>query len=951
MDRHSATAGVVDPQGAPASTSGTARSTVAKRNFASYLFGYDIFLSFALGPSPRGTHSYASDLARRLRERDFSVFFSEEEAPPGERLDSTLHAGLLRSKILVVVANRGTLKDPRWVRTEVEEFRKHHPGRPVIPINVGGALQDPALAESAQEWLGYEGKIWLDESEETVTTGIASSPVVERLVTAPARARSNVKWRWFRSGAIVVLAALAIGLGIAAKIARDNAREAIRQRNIAVAGRLAAESRFEVDKNFDKSLLLASLGVRKQETWDTKSTLISGVLANPHLEAFLHGHRGRIERVIFSPDSKILASRDEFGKVILWDVSKHKPLGGEFPHLKRGRGGLAFSPNGKMLAAGSPEGIILWEIEKQKLAEVQITSGVKEIWDITFAPNGSELVSEGPDGVTVWDMANRKAPWKLPEGARGPIALGGDGRFLATTSERKTIILWDWAMKRKVYESQAYPVATKSIALTARGDIVAWTVGRYIVLLNTADFKEIGNPLSDAEMEVLSLAFSPDGNVLASGGLDRTVILSGYGEVKNKADHLAGYVGVITSVAFSPEGKTLASGGTDGRVVLWKPFVPAPRVEPIAIERTLDVTGKGKFDWIAGRSPDGKLLAITEGFQPTREGKGAFILWDQSTLKPLGPPLKGHRENVSGVSFGAEGKTFVSWDSGGEIILWSRESGKPQEVPLPPRAEEVAAVTLSPDEKILAFAVKIKESSRSAYAAVMVVFWDVLGQKELGRWQGSRMTRCLNFSPNSLTLAVDGEDEIFLLDTGTQTPLGDSFRGFEGLITDITFSPDGKTLVASTNAQGSDDGAVYLWEVATRGFLYDPLREHKVAVIRIAFSPDGKTFASAGVDGSLILWDFATRKPLGVLIKNPDAIIAALAFNRDGDALAGQENDHLVLFRWPLRPEFWVDRACALGNRNLTCEEWQQLFTDEPYSPICPDLPYPKDCDKKAKAE
>ena len=133
-----------------------------------------IFLSFALGPPPRGTYSYASDLARYLRERDFSVFFSEETAPPGGQLDRTLLAALLHSKILVVVVNRGTLREPRWVRSEVSEFRKHHPDRRVIIINVDGALQDPALAQGAQEWLTYRDKIWLDESAEAASAGIAA---------------------------------------------------------------------------------------------------------------------------------------------------------------------------------------------------------------------------------------------------------------------------------------------------------------------------------------------------------------------------------------------------------------------------------------------------------------------------------------------------------------------------------------------------------------------------------------------------------------------------------------------------------------------------------------------------------------------------------------------------------------------------------------------------------
>src|SRR5215471_10103773 len=91
-----------------------------KRSNAARLFGYDVFISFALGPPPRGTQSYASDLARRLRERDLTVFFSEDEMPPGEYLDASLRIALRRAKTLVIVANRAMLEAPRWVRKEVE---------------------------------------------------------------------------------------------------------------------------------------------------------------------------------------------------------------------------------------------------------------------------------------------------------------------------------------------------------------------------------------------------------------------------------------------------------------------------------------------------------------------------------------------------------------------------------------------------------------------------------------------------------------------------------------------------------------------------------------------------------------------------------------------------------------------------------------------------------------
>jgi len=166
-----------------------------RRSFAARLFGYDLFISFALGHPPRGTQSYASDLARRLRERDFAVFYSEDEAAPGGELDSTLRNALARARILVVIANRGTLADPRWVRREVEEFRALHPGRPIIPISLDGALQDPQLAAACKDWLDMSDTIWLDDTAEAAEHGLVSPAVIDRLVLAPTQMRSSQGWR------------------------------------------------------------------------------------------------------------------------------------------------------------------------------------------------------------------------------------------------------------------------------------------------------------------------------------------------------------------------------------------------------------------------------------------------------------------------------------------------------------------------------------------------------------------------------------------------------------------------------------------------------------------------------------------------------------------------------------------------------------------------------------
>jgi hypothetical protein len=177
-------------------------ATLVETEIFRRLYPYDVFISFAISLPPRGTQSYVSDLARRLRERNLNVFFREDEAP-GEQLDSALRAALRYSKALVVVANRGALQESRVVRHEYEQFRKRHQDRCVILIS--DALQDSRSEEL--EWLGAE--IWIEESEEAIAKGIASEPVIKRLVGILPE-KLNVK-RAVTLLVISMLVALAIG--------------------------------------------------------------------------------------------------------------------------------------------------------------------------------------------------------------------------------------------------------------------------------------------------------------------------------------------------------------------------------------------------------------------------------------------------------------------------------------------------------------------------------------------------------------------------------------------------------------------------------------------------------------------------------------------------------------------------------------------------------------------
>jgi hypothetical protein len=531
--------------GANAGQISSARPQTPKRSFASRLFGYDIFLSFALGLPTRGTRSYASDLARRLRERDFTVFFSEEEAPPGEQLDSTLREALLRSKILVVIANRGTLEDPRWVRTEVEEFRKHHPGRAVIPINVEGALQDPVLGKNAQEWLDYEGKIWLDEVEKAIVTGIASEPVVQRLATAPTEAKAYIKWRWVVRGVVFSLAALATGLAVQTKSAIENTKSATKS---------AERARMELRRTVFQRLMADAQdiisGVRDEQTARAIQYLLVAKRIAPEVEVnrillgAMFQFRGSgtkfsvsgvpVENASINPGGSHIATRGIDSSMRMWDARTGLPIGLPFNTQGRERKitSVAISPDGTRIVSGSLDHTLrLWDAKSGKPVGAPFEGHGGSVYSVAFSPDGMRIVSGGEDmTLRLWNAKTGRLLATLMghTAAISSVAASADGRVIVSASLDRTLRLWD--------TSTGYP---------------------------------IGAPMIGHEDMVTSVAFNSDGHYIVSAGADKTLRLWDA--------HTGGSLGAavqsryadMASVAFSPDGYSIVftSGRQHGRIV------------------------------------------------------------------------------------------------------------------------------------------------------------------------------------------------------------------------------------------------------------------------------------------------------------------------------------------------------------------------------------------------
>ena len=250
---------------------------------------------------------------------------------------------------------------------------------------------------------------------------------------------------------------------------------------------------------------------------------------------------------------------------------------------------------------------------------------------------------------------------------------------------------------------------------------------------------------------------------------------------------------------------------------------------------------KGDFFRSLVFTPDGRTLAASVGC--------AVVFWDVKTGKEAFP-AEGHRDQVEAVAFSPVAPLLATAADDGVVILWDAAAGK-EVRRFVGHTRGVADVAFSPDGKLLA--------SLGVWYEGSLRLWDVASGKELARYET------------------------------------------DGCSSGLAFSPDGRTLAASRNFQGS----VRVWRVVGPDGVVaaggQPIREFRLhdrgLRFTTAFSPAGKTLASAddpdATDGPvpLRLWDWTTGKEIGPLGGPKGEVIAALAFSPDGALLASAERE------------------------------------------------------------
>lgn len=358
---------------------------------------------------------------------------------------------------------------------------------------------------------------------------------------------------------------------------------------------------------------------------------------------------------------------------------------------------------------------------------------------------------------------------------------------------------------------------------------------------------------SDTLGQVLTVAFSPDGKLLATGDINHDVQLWRVADGKPLLNFTMDE-GWVWSLAFSPDGKRLA-GSANGVVHLWD-------VESGEMLQSLEDYCDRVFS--VAFSPDGQLLATGSEDRWVR-------VWNLKTGQLL-HQLGGHQDEVRSVAFGLDPLTLASASYDGTVRLWNAVEGNCLQVLH--TSSRLQSVAFSPDGQVLA----------GSGASGQINLWQVKTGRTMHVLDAQYSVRGVAFSPDGHTIAGGSDDgKIWCWNYHTSEILG-VLSGHTSWISALAFSVD------QVLASGSEDRTVRLWQ---RNLCVRQLRGYSNGIWSVAFHPSGTLLASGGQDRQVRLWSAQTGQLLGSLMGHT-SWIWSVAFSPTQPRLASSSEDRTI---------------------------------------------------------
>jgi WD40 repeat protein/tRNA A-37 threonylcarbamoyl transferase component Bud32 len=356
---------------------------------------------------------------------------------------------------------------------------------------------------------------------------------------------------------------------------------------------------------------------------------------------------------------------------------------------------VAVSPQGRYLAAGgSLQEATVWNLETG-IRELSYLGSNRFLQHITFGPEGRTVIMNFKDPlIRVWRFRDSADTEKMRQG-EGKEAWSlafspTEPRLLASGGDDHKIRLWDAETERELLCLSAHEQTVSSLAFLPDGEHLAscGLDGRLFLwkLVRDKEGRILrGDPelLEKLDDRLVSLSLSMDGQMLATAGKSGSVYVWNL-KAGTLQRVLSGQTSTVCQVAFSPNPSVLASVSTNSRLLVWNPATGALNLN--------ESRGEEPMRSVAF-SNDGMLMAVGGGPK-------LFMIWSMNTWT-LKTEIPGHPLSVRAIAFSPDQRILATGCDDGKVRLWDKDTGG-LVFTLSGHAARINCVAFSPDAHILA---------------------------------------------------------------------------------------------------------------------------------------------------------------------------------------------------------------------------------------------------------